>query len=77
MRGARPIRHDVVEEKLPHRVPREALPPVLRLAPQVDGAVALLHLDLGVRLKPQARRHPHPCRGESTRSPRNFPDRGV
>ena len=53
MRGEPPIRHDVVKEYLSHRVPREALPPVVGLIPQVHGAVTRLHLDFGARLKPQ------------------------
>ena len=55
MRGEPSIRHDVVKEYLSHRVPREALPPVAGLTPQVHGAVTRLHLDFGARLKPQTR----------------------
>src|SRR4051812_12225525 len=55
MRGEPPIPHDVVKEHLSHRVPREAVPPVVGLIPQVHGAITRLHLDFGTRPKPQTR----------------------
>ena len=77
MRGEPPIPHDVVKEYLSHRVPREAVPPVVGLVPQVHGAVTRLHLDFGARPKPQTRVAPVSGRGESTRLPRSFPDPDV
>src|SRR5215475_9806228 len=44
----------VMEEELCHRVAAEPLAPVVRVAAEVDDAVSLLHLDLGIRREPQA-----------------------
>src|SRR5262245_494322 len=55
MLGKGPGRHDVVHENLSQRVAGEAVPPVLRLATEVDRAVPVVHFDLVIWRKPQAR----------------------
>src|SRR5262249_4319633 len=45
----------VVEDELCHRVAADPPAPVVRVAAEVDDAVSLLHLDLGIRREPQAR----------------------
>src|SRR5262249_62296360 len=62
----------VVEEELCHRVAAEPLAPVVRVAAEVDDAVSLVHLDLGIRREPQGRLASVPPGGNPLAYPGNF-----